>query len=601
MNINGRIPLVIGVITGQEIPSPEEAQPANVIETILKHLQYRYPHTPLRIITTPNTDSIHLIGKVVTNAGAELVLAVPQLDEIHDFNPDEYAAVVNNATTCIMLPRATGGLHESETSLSWEQLQFIQAYAFIARRCHILVVFTDNLCSDHLISQAIEFKLSGTMDWVPPAYRRINNLYPPDKGPVIRILSSGPQARAGSSYDVQYLCPDESNINKHDSLPFDIEDKHCNNKYPATMDKLDEYNADVINTGAKVAEKKTGIFTLLPDHLTGQMCAEQKTIHDVYMYADLLAGYYQGITRKITRSLNIFSSLMPLIFILYIRVWQKPPAIMLYVLLSLLVYLIYWISRKRKYQIKHLDYRALAEGLRVQFFWRILEMSDRDRTLNDLPGDQVLPSSVSDCYLRKQNNVLAWIRDAIRIVSTPEFKHNRQFGINDSLNIIREYWIADQARYYARSALRDEQKSRQFDNIVLPLILAGGITSLFLTGLFPLVAEQAMLKNIMILCVGYLPAVGGLLKTYAFTMGYEEQARQYERLANDFNNALNRFEAGIDKAQFKLLIHELGNEALRENGDWVALHRDRPVKVPGAGKSNIIEATIKLHQRNRKR
>ena len=601
MSTTGRIPLVIGVITGQKISPPEEAQSANIIKTVLKHLQYRYPHTPLRIITTTNTGSNHLIGKVVTNAGAEFIVAIPTLDEIHDVNHDEYATGANRGTTCILLPKATGEQHAPDTGLSKDQLQYIQAYAFIARRCHILVVFTDNICGDNLISQAIEFKLSGTMDWVPPAYRRINNLYLPDKGPVIRILSAGPQAQAGSSYEVQYLCPDELNSNKHESLPFDIEDKHGKNKYPATLDKLDEYNADVINTGARVAEKMTGFFTLLPDHLIGQMGVEQKAIHDVYMYADLLAGYFQGITRKITKSLYIFSSLMPLIFILYIRVWQKPPAIMLYVLFSLLVYLIYWISRKRKYQIKHLDYRALAEGLRVQFFWRILEMSDRDRTLNDLPGDMVLPSSVSDCYLRKQNNVLAWIRDSIRIISTPEFKNDHHFGINDSLNIIREYWIADQARYYSRSALRDEQKSRQFDNIVLPLILAGGITSLFLTGLFPFVAEQAMLKNILILCVGYLPAVGGVLKTYAFTMGYEEQARQYERLANDFNNALNRSESEIDKTYFKLLIHELGKEALRENGDWVALHRERPVKVPGAGKSNIIEATIKLHQRNRKK
>lgn len=158
----------------------------------------------------------------------------------------------------------------------------------------------------------------------------------------------------------------------------------------------------------------------------------------------------------------------------------------------------------------------------------------------------------------------------------------------------------DQAKYYAKSASRDDLKAKQFDNLVLPLILAGGITSLFLTGLFPFVAEHDMLKNILILCVGYLPAIGGLLKTYAFTMGYEEQARQYERMAHDFSNVLNRLGTVIDPEEFKLIIHDLGKEALRENGDWVALHRDRPVKVPGAGKSNIIEASIKLHKRNLK-
>ena len=168
------------------------------------------------------------------------------------------------------------------------------------------------------------------------------------------------------------------------------------------------------------------------------------------------------------------------------------------------------------------------------------------------------------------------------------------------MKVIRQYWIMDQAKYYSKSASRDDLKARQFDNLVLPLILAGGITSLFLTGLFPFVAEHDTLKIFLILCVGYLPAIGGLLKTYAFTMGYEEQARQYERMANDFNNVSNHLESCSDPEVFKSMVHELGKEALRENGDWVTLHRDRPVKVPGAGKSNIIEASIKLHKRNPK-
>jgi hypothetical protein len=31
------------------------------------------------------------------------------------------------------------------------------------------------------------------------------------------------------------------------------------------------------------------------------------------------------------------------------------------------------------------------------------------------------------------------------------------------------------------------------------------------------------------------------------------------------------------------LIEELGKEALEENGDWVLLHRERPLEVPHAG------------------
>lgn len=594
--MDGRIPLVIGVVGHHTFTSQGHSQLTGLVKSVLGHIQENYPHTQLRIITTLDKGANYVVERAGLAIGIELALVIPQMDDENDLNDSESTDLISSATSCFTLPKSAEIREKSNTRLSSGELQYLQAYAFIARRCHILFAISDD--SD-IISRIIRFKLTGNMDWIPPEYRGMkNHLYPPDQGPVIKLSLLSLHTHSGDLYEVNYLFPNETDSHQNESTPFEIEDKHNKIRYPGTLDKLDEFNSDVISIREKVEQEKLKFYPLLPDHLTTQLCNEQKNIHGVYMYADALAGFYQKKTRKIINSLYIFSSIMPLVFILYIRVWQKPSVIILYVLLSLLVYLIYWLSRKRKYQVKYLDYRALAEGLRVQFFWRYLELAGKERTLHNKPGDHVLPSSVSDCYLRKQNNVLEWIRDAIRIVSTPDFNNKCRDNMNDCLRVLQEYWIMDQAKYYAKSASRDDLKAKQFDNLVLPLILAGGITSLFLTGLFPFVAEHGMLKNILILCVGYLPAIGGLLKTYVFTMGYEEQARQYERMANDFSNVLNRLGTLSDPEEFKSIIHELGKEALRENGDWVALHRDRPLKVPGAGKSNIIEASIKLHKRN---
>jgi hypothetical protein len=37
-----------------------------------------------------------------------------------------------------------------------------------------------------------------------------------------------------------------------------------------------------------------------------------------------------------------------------------------------------------------------------------------------------------------------------------------------------------------------------------------------------------------------------------------------------------------DGARAQRLLHEVGVEALAENGDWVLLYRDRPLDVPRA-------------------
>jgi hypothetical protein len=61
-----------------------------------------------------------------------------------------------------------------------------------------------------------------------------------------------------------------------------------------------------------------------------------------------------------------------------------------------LVYLL--VVRGRQWQGRYQDYRALAEGLRVQFFW----------------AASGLPFAVSDNYLPHQTGTLGWIRLALR-------------------------------------------------------------------------------------------------------------------------------------------------------------------------------------------
>jgi hypothetical protein len=46
---------------------------------------------------------------------------------------------------------------------------------------------------------------------------------------------------------------------------------------------------------------------------------------------------------------------------------------------------------------------------------------------------------------------------------------------------------------------------------------------------------------------------------------------------------LNKLIRSRDHAAAQQLVRELGREALAENGDWVLLHRQRPLEVPKAG------------------
>jgi hypothetical protein len=84
-----------------------------------------------------------------------------------------------------------------------------------------------------------------------------------------------------------------------------------------------------------------------------------------------------------------------------------------------------------------------------------------------------------------------------------------------------------------------------------------------------------------------MPAVfGALLHGYTEKQALSEHVKQYDRMSVLFANAKQRLGEALDSESLheaRLLLRELGREALAENGDWVLLHRQRPLEIPQAG------------------
>lgn len=234
--------------------------------------------------------------------------------------------------------------------------------------------------------------------------------------------------------------------------------------------------------------------------------------------------------------------------------------------------LVWWYSfvKRRDIQDRYLDYRALAEGLRVQSYWRLAGVTD----------------CVAEHYLRKQKSELDWIRDAIRVIEIPRSPspacHDPASG-SPQYDLVLRYWINDQRAWYQQRTLRDHRgmvRSRW------------GVSLLFAAGL--ILAVVAALSRAFrggpwtdaVLIFSTLPlAWAGLWEGAADKMAYEDQRRQYHRMHQVFERASVALEAAIDRQDGRdaeTIIRELGREALAENGDWVVLHRARPLEVPKA-------------------
>src|ERR1700691_6535939 len=92
--------------------------------------------------------------------------------------------------------------------------------------------------------------------------------------------------------------------------------------------------------------------------------------------------------------------------------------------------LAYWAPR-RAWHRKYLDYRALAEALRVDFYWELAGVR------KEFDGE-----FAHESYLQKQDAELQWIRNAMRAVSL-ELAIHPSGSITEGFAFVYAHWIGD--------------------------------------------------------------------------------------------------------------------------------------------------------------
>jgi hypothetical protein len=97
------------------------------------------------------------------------------------------------------------------------------------------------------------------------------------------------------------------------------------------------------------------------------------------------------------------------------------------------------------------------------------------------------------------------------------------------------------------------------------------------------VFENEWLRAIPIVLVEGLLASGALLHHYKEQMAFSEHAKQYRRMQGIFDRASDLINQALRLGNLKTAqecLRNLGREALAENGDWVLIHRERPLELP---------------------
>lgn len=304
-----------------------------------------------------------------------------------------------------------------------------------------------------------------------------------------------------------------------------------------------------------------------------------------YALADCLAIAYGRKTQKTFRHLFVGAMVAMCIFEmtahwLFGHEWTtyRIAALAIYPVVWLAVFYLWRRAESREFQSKYLDYRALAEGLRVQFFWRLLG----------------LPDAVEDHYLDKQRDELQWIRYALRFWRLsdetrlgPQGDREEEFARHGDL--VRRLWVDNQRHYFEHCAGPREKskgdKCRGHGQSLFQFSLVaavGLVLAIALPLAFSVVPDPSeTLIDALLVLVALTIVASALRIGYGEKMAFLQHANRYDAIAKRFHDAQKQLSRkDLRGEEVASIYRDLGREALAENGDWLLIHRERPLEIP---------------------
>lgn len=535
----GPVPLVIGVTGHRHLNRADYPLYERHIADFLTQLQVRYPATPLKMISALAEGADRLAAQVALAQGCELLVPLPlaAAEYEQDF-PDSVAEfrtllARTSEQNVFVLPQR----HEGHGGLGAREAHYRASGVYVAGHCHILLALWDGVQNDAVAGTAeiVRLKLEGR---VHPDLRVLSA---DEGGPVYCIFAPRAGESARADLPGRWMFPEGASPELFHTV--------CR--------RIERFNRDALRTAP--APDAAG---QLLENLAARPAGDRQ-LAAAFACADALARRFQRLTHTVLRTIIALAVALALTFEVYAEIMSRRELPILYLLIFSAIAAIYLWQRRFDAQGRYLDYRALAEGLRVQFYWRLAGLSD----------------SAAGSYLRKQLDELRWIREALRGASVlPPPSEPRA-------DLVVEHWVRGQAHYFRARAAQQLARIRRVERASEISLALGLSATLTLVLLWNRLERLGHWRHWLVLVMGFAPIAAALWEAYGERFGLRTQAHQYARFATIFDRAEKsitpELAAGAGAPHGLLpLIRELGREALMESGDWVLLLRERPIALP---------------------
>jgi hypothetical protein len=563
-----RLQLVIGVTGHRDLRDDEIPKIRSHVRKLFEDLQARYPTRLLRLLSPLAEGADRLVANVAVELGLQLSVVMPMPREVYytEFSGEESIAEFDSlyarAHDVFDLPITRNGTIESISQPGRARdLQYAQSGVFLSAHCHILLALWDGKTSGQLggTAQVVRFHHHDIMPGYTTRTVATQQMLIDDESDLIyHIVCSreGPDGAPAEGFEPLecWWFTNDRNAPRQRGLP-----KQHRMIFRHSAEFSDEalYFKDRIPTES---------YPLLNNDDADRLPAGIATINHGFCMSDFLAIHYQKLTLRILRVTHLLAFLMGFMFILFSDLRSQQIYMLAFLLFFGMSAAVQTYAKRKGWHRKYLDYRTLAEGLRVQFYLCAAGITNDNES-----------KFTHDNFLQTQDPELGWIRNVMRVAGT-RCDADRIVSAEGLDFTIRE-WIGDaesgQLGYYRRKAAQWIKRNKNTERLSL-LALVTSIIVVILILFGGGVLGERFVDPLFVL-MGSMLLAYGVRQGYAQSTAEKELIKQYEFMLRVFHNAKRRLDGAHDDEERRQILRALGGSCLDEHAEWILMHRDRSI------------------------
>ena len=561
------LPFVVAVTGHRDLRSQDLDALRDEVRAVFTAMRKRMPNTPLVLLNALAEGADQLVAEVALQQDLVLVTVLPMPLDVYKTTMAEAAAhkldeLLTLAAAQIELPLHGRTPAQLRASSDARTLCYEDLALFLARQGQALIALWDGTQSTKLggASRVVEYVRSGTpkesVDEIESRCGMVYHIVTPRLGgaepaPQIQTIPLG--------YEPRHRKPD------HTIDPAELEELG-KMTYAQVEVNFERFNQEAVRRLHAEPKSKSSLLGALTLHLS----PFEQRLERLFEQADGISLIANSRRQYFLFWMLVTAMAGAILYGVHGEMhaddplwWFTFPACVFAAVI------IHWRARKTHVDERYQDTRALAEALRVQFFWQLAGLKE--------PVDRY--------YLIHRRTELDWIRFALRNVWLLHQGKHEDTTAPPNLHVVLKQWVEDQCTWYGRKANQQSRYVRQREWIARVGLGAAVAWSV----LVPLHSfydrwrhHPRDTKWDAIFHIGLaVPAlIVAAFRLWIEQAGYAEQSREYRLMQREFAiKARELAEHMHSPAIAEKLLLDLGIEALKENGGWLLLHRERPLEV----------------------